>query len=147
MKQNFAGGWGRYHTVQLGRGNSHRPVHRLVLEAFVGPCPEGMTVGRHLDDDPNNNHISNLAWGTVSDNSKDKVRNGHHFNNLAAMHLAKTHCPAGHPLSGENLYVYVTKEGFTERACRICRRESAERYEAKRTAKRRAARAMQEDGR
>lgn len=43
------------------RGRNRR-VHRLVLEAFVGPCPPGMEC-RHLDDDPRNNRLDNLAWG------------------------------------------------------------------------------------
>lgn len=52
-------------------------VHRLVLEAFVGPCPEGMEC-RHLDDDPINNKLENLRWGTRSENMYDSVRNGKH---------------------------------------------------------------------
>jgi hypothetical protein len=31
-----------------------------------------------------------------------------------------THCPAGHPLSGDNLYVQ-TQKGYLMRSCRICR--------------------------
>ena len=37
-------------------------IHRLVLEAFVGECPEGMKA-KHLDGDPANNRLSNLKWG------------------------------------------------------------------------------------
>lgn len=50
-------------------------VHRLVLEAFVGPCPEGMEC-RHLDGTRTNNRLSNLAWGTSAENEADKVRHG-----------------------------------------------------------------------
>lgn len=42
-------------------------VHRLVAEAFIGPCPEGMECD-HIDRDRQNNHVSNLRWVT------------HHFN-------------------------------------------------------------------
>lgn len=42
-------------------------VHRLVLEAFVGPCPEGL-VGTHNDDNPANNCLTNLLWDTQSNN-------------------------------------------------------------------------------
>ena len=51
-----------------------RQVHRLVLEAFVGPCPPGM-VCCHWDDVPTNNRLSNLRWDTQSENEKDKARN------------------------------------------------------------------------
>lgn len=49
-------------------------VHVAVLLAFVGPRPAGQ-LGRHLDDDPSNNRIGNLAWGTVIDNAADALAN------------------------------------------------------------------------
>ena len=61
-------------SVALGRGNS-RDVHRLVLEAFVGPCPDGHEA-LHYDDEGSNNRLSNLRWGTRGDNLIDAVRNG-----------------------------------------------------------------------
>ncbi len=50
-------------------------VHSLVLEAFVGPRPYGLECLHH-DDDPTNNRLSNLRWGTRSDNIRDGIRNG-----------------------------------------------------------------------
>ena len=50
-------------------------VHRLVLEAFVGPCPEGMEC-RHLNGDPSDNRVENLAWGTHQDNMDDRSKHG-----------------------------------------------------------------------
>lgn len=50
-------------------------LHRLILEAFVGPCPEGME-SRHLDGDPDNNKLDNLAWGTKLENHDDRRRHG-----------------------------------------------------------------------
>ncbi len=38
-------------------------THCLVLEAFVGPCPNGMCA-RHNDDDRANAKLSNLRWDT-----------------------------------------------------------------------------------
>lgn len=52
-----------------------RPVHRLVMEAFIGPRPEGMEC-RHLDGDPANNRLSNLTWGTPKENAEDQRRHG-----------------------------------------------------------------------
>jgi hypothetical protein len=62
-----------YKTVSLTRnGRLHlQIVNRIVLLAFVGPCPEGMET-RHLDNDPANNRLSNLAWGTKQENGTDK---------------------------------------------------------------------------
>src|SRR5215210_6870775 len=51
-------------------------VHRLILEAFVSPPPEGM-VGRHFPDrDPSNNRIDNLSWGTPLQNTADRIAHG-----------------------------------------------------------------------
>lgn len=45
-------------------------VHRLVLEAFVGPCPEGMEC-RHLNGVKADCRLMNLAWGTQERNRQD----------------------------------------------------------------------------
>lgn len=68
---------GGYLTATLYRdGKQHRrKVHCLVLEAFVGPRPAGQET-RHLDGDPQNNCVSNLAWGTRAENLQDKREHG-----------------------------------------------------------------------
>lgn len=63
-----------HYSVSLGKGNS-QDVHRLVLLAFVGDCPDGMEC-LHYDDDPSNNRLTNLRWGTRAENLHDAVRNG-----------------------------------------------------------------------
>jgi len=42
-------------------------AHRLVLEAFVGPCPDGHECS-HLNDAPSDNRLVNLAWETRAAN-------------------------------------------------------------------------------
>jgi hypothetical protein len=62
-----------YKTV----GIKHRThsVHRLILEAFSGaPAPNEWC--RHLDGDRLNNNISNLKWGTPTENHADKKLHG-----------------------------------------------------------------------
>lgn len=51
----------------------YRMIHRLVLESFVGPCPEGMEC-RHLDGNPQNNTLGNLCWGTPEEQAHDKIK-------------------------------------------------------------------------
>lgn len=48
-------------------------VHRLVLEAHVGP-PGANEEARHLDADKTNCSLTNLAWGTHAENMRDEVR-------------------------------------------------------------------------
>ncbi len=43
-----------------------RMVHRLVLEAFVGPPPQQGAECCHNDGNPKNNHLTNLRWGDSS---------------------------------------------------------------------------------
>lgn len=57
---------GRQRTIQVGR---------IVLSAFVGPCPPGMET-RHLDNNPENNRLTNLCWGTKQENGQDKRNAG-----------------------------------------------------------------------
>lgn len=54
---------------------SHRLVHQLVMEAFVGPRPEGLEVchgpGGHHD-----NRLVNLSYASSAKNAEDKRRDG-----------------------------------------------------------------------
>lgn len=63
-----------YYPGAKQKGRS-RPVHSLVLEAFSGQRPDGC-VSRHLDGTKSNNWLSNLQWGTYSENMKDAVCHG-----------------------------------------------------------------------
>lgn len=72
--------WGRqgYRFAGLckDKGQKAIGIHRLLLWAFVGPCPPGMQC-RHLDGNRSNNNLSNLAWGTSQENANDRIRHGH----------------------------------------------------------------------
>jgi hypothetical protein len=65
-----------YLQVQLSNRKKHS-IHRLVLMAFVGPCPNGME-GAHLDGNRQNPELSNLRWATKKENAKDRVAHGTH---------------------------------------------------------------------
>lgn len=69
---------GRYLGVQIKDEHDRlvkRYVHRLVLEIFAGPCPEGMEA-RHLNGDRHDNRRVNLQWGTKAENAADKIAHG-----------------------------------------------------------------------
>lgn len=59
-----------------GRGTT-KTVHRIVLEAWVGPCPDGLE-GCHNDGNAANNALSNLRWDTHANNELDKRKHGTH---------------------------------------------------------------------
>lgn len=64
-----------YFRLRRGGKTLKRYVHRLVLETFVGPCPEGME-GCHGDGDRANCHLENLRWDTPVNNQADKIEHG-----------------------------------------------------------------------
>lgn len=66
-----------YLTLVFSVANARKTVlvHPLVLEAFVGPRPSGYGT-RHLDGNRKNNVLTNLVWGTQSENEQDKVNHG-----------------------------------------------------------------------
>jgi hypothetical protein len=100
-------------------------VHRLVLFAFVGPCPPGMQAC-HENDVAGDNRLVNLRWDTPAANVADAYRNGRR--------AEATQCQHGHPLSGSNLYVYSNGR----RECRTRRLETNRRNRPEKTPERRA---------
>jgi hypothetical protein len=67
----------RYLRIVISKNcaNYNRYVHRLVMLAFVGPCPDGMQVA-HLDGDPTNCALSNLTYATPRQNNLQKALHG-----------------------------------------------------------------------
>lgn len=92
-------------------------IHTLVIQAFIGPPPLGMEClhgpGGKLD-----NRLSNLSYGTHSQNNLDKQRDG------TDNHRNLTHCPRGHLLRLPNLIKKKWEvEGY--RGCLACNRTRA----------------------
>lgn len=109
-----------YPTVSATVDGKNRPtaVHGLVAAAFLGPRPPGMEVC-HGDGVKTNSHVSNLRYGTRSDNIRDSIRHGTHRN------AAQTHCSRGHLLAEPNLYTWRGQPP-SSRPCWACRRANSE---------------------
>lgn len=85
---------------------------------------------RHLNGDRSDCRLTNLRYGTHSENQYDQVQHGTHAE------ANRTHCSRGHALGGANVYC----EKFRgPRACGTCRRAYMRLYE-KTTAEERGAR-------
>ena len=63
-------------TLRKNGQQKRRRIHVLACLAFHGEKSDPTLMARHLDDNKDNNHISNLAWGTAQDNADDRERNG-----------------------------------------------------------------------
>lgn len=106
-------GYHRVHVRVVGGEYRIKRVHRLVLEAFVGPCPPGMEA-RHLNGNPGDNRLANLEWATPAENNRDILRHGRNVN------ANRTHCPRRHPLVEGNLVPSQLRRG--RRTCLACDR-------------------------
>lgn len=98
----------KYAVVSVGayRESAHRVAFRLIN----GDIPPGMCVC-HRCDNPRCVNPAHLFLGTYSDNALDRDAKKRGRNSR------KTHCPKGHELSGDNLYL---KKARTQRNCRSC---------------------------
>jgi len=89
-------------------------AHRASYTMHIGPIPAGMHV-LHKCDVRQCVNPDHLFLGTQVDNMKDMAAKGR-----AQRHNSKkTHCPKGHPYSGDNLR--IRPDGG--RTCRTCMRE------------------------
>jgi len=64
-----------YPHVSLGAIGKRAYLHNLVIEAFIGPRPQGMQT-RHLDGNKLNARLDNLRYGTPSENLQDRWDHG-----------------------------------------------------------------------
>lgn len=132
-------GYGLYHD---GKGSS-RHAHRVAYELMIGPVPDEMELD-HLcrrRDCVNPYHLEPVTH--VENMRRSPLGNGHRH---------CTHCIHGHPLSGDNVYHYLTRGKFPSRNCLTCNRLRQRRYrqawdEAQREKAREAARLWRERNR
>ena len=66
-----------YRVVSLCKDNMQKnyAIHRLVAEYYI-PNPDNLPQVCHKDDNPANNQVSNLFWGTQKMNMEDKIKKG-----------------------------------------------------------------------
>lgn len=94
-------------------GYKHQRAYRVSYVVFKGDIPKGMTVDHICRNRPcfNPDHLRLLTM-------KDNILSG---TGPTAKHANQTHCVHGHQLSGDNLYVFKSKDGkMTMRSCRAC---------------------------
>ena len=73
-------------SVTLGKGTNGKPVHQLIALTFIGPRPKGADT-RHLNGDPTNNRLDNLAYGTRTENILDVYAQGKAWRKLTTVQV------------------------------------------------------------
>lgn len=98
----------------FGVGRTAVLAHRWAYEHLVGPIPNGLELDHlcRVRSCVNPSHLE----AVVHRENVIRGEAGQHFGN-------RTHCPQGHPYSGDNLY--VDYQGH--RLCRVCRKAQRHR--------------------
>lgn len=63
-------------SMRLNNRSYRKLLHNVVLEAFIGPRPDGMQGCHDPDHNRANNALNNLRWGTPESNYRDRDRQG-----------------------------------------------------------------------
>lgn len=115
-----------YGTFVVSTG-LRRSAYRWLYETLIGDVPEGKELD-HLCRQPSCVRPDHLEPVTHLENVRRGNAGGH-------AQRARTHCPKGHPYSGDNLH--IRPDGG--RACNECSRIHSREYQRKRRAALRAA--------
>lgn len=94
-------------------------AYRVRYEREIGPVPDGMELDHFVCDNPrcvNPHHVRPVTH-------RENMLRGN--KNPLAWHVAKTHCPQGHRLEGDNLERYALERGG--RKCKTCKADRARR--------------------
>jgi hypothetical protein len=78
-------GVGNHGYLRVNINDRVQLVHHLVLEAHVGPRPEGAH-GAHFNGNKLDNRLENLRWATPRENGADNARLGVSKGELHGMH-------------------------------------------------------------
>ena len=71
----------KYFRVNLSVKNKRYelPIHRLILKTFIGEPPTNQPFACHMDNNPLNNNLNNLIWGSPKENTSHRKIHGTYF--------------------------------------------------------------------
>lgn len=115
--------WTGRHRKEDGRpiDGQSRYVYRVKYEEVFGPIPSKFIL----------HHVCDNSWCIEPTHLNPMPQNDHikeHGLPGSRGQANKTHCPQNHEYNQKNTYYYATKDGFSERHCRICRLAAKKRF-------------------
>lgn len=90
-------------------------AHRFAYEAFRGPVPDGLELDHIVCDQK----LCCNPWHLKAVTHRENMLRGR---GISAENARKTHCKHGHELAGDNLRIYIRKNGGVQRSCQTCNR-------------------------
>ena len=105
-----------YCGITYSTGQRQRRVHILVAEAYIDN-PQHLSIVMHLDNDKSNCDVSNLKWGTVSENTSSAYEDGL-AKNAASWDDSQSIAVCQFDLSGKLLHKYGSV-GEASRNCNV----------------------------
>jgi len=108
-------GYGNASVVIDGKRKT-KNIPRLMYQLEKGPIKPGLII----------DHLCRNRWCVNPDHLEPVTYRENNMRGLgpqilAERNLIKTHCPQGHPYTGDNLYLYRGRKGRIWRGCRVCR--------------------------
>ena len=95
--------------------------HRWAYEHWIGPIPEGLEI----------DHLCRNRW-CVNPEHLEVVTRKENIDRspieISKTRRKLTHCPQGHPYSGENLIITIRRNNGRNRICRECHRIQSLEY-------------------
>jgi hypothetical protein len=79
-----------YLVINLYNNNvmKHKPIHRLVGNAFI-QNPQNKLCIDHVDTDTTNNNVNNLRWATIAENSQNRSISSNNTSGTTGVHYNK----------------------------------------------------------
>lgn len=105
-------GYFSFSLYDISGNRKHKGLHQLLAMAFI-PNPNNYEIVRHLDDNKDNNCLTNLKWGTTQENIQDAVRNNvFKIPDNSKKWLVKT--PNGSIIKVDNLTQFCNENSLTK---------------------------------
>lgn len=97
---------------QVWIDNRHQQAHRVAYEWMRGPIPAGLTL----------DHLCRVRHCVNPEHLEPIANRGNILRGIGptAQNARRTHCPAGHPYTGNNLILRAGGRRQKRRGCRQC---------------------------
>jgi len=88
-KGDVAGSKDNLNYFKVKYGKIYERVHRVIWQLFFGKIPDGFIID-HVDGNPSNNNVQNLALKTIAENTRNSKKNSRNTSGYVGVSYLKT---------------------------------------------------------